>query len=212
MKNIYKLSIGTIALGAIVGVALTVASPKSPYTKQLTSLQNELSVVNNQSNRLTIQAKKLNKAPSTKTVLQSTTYNMASSKASDLMTKMYTWQSGKTYTANRNNIIQNDVSSEDVLEKIMPVDKDNSGNSQVDALNLKSSLKSVKTFASDLDNEDLYIVATISASNNDSTDDSTLTNNQVYQAHFDTKSQKFTSLNYIGKESLDNSTGADSSN
>lgn len=212
MKNIYKLSIGTIALGAIVGVALTVASPKSPYTKQLTSLQNELSVVNNQSNKLTIQAKKLNKTPSTKTVLQSTTYNMASSKASDLMTKMYTWQSGKTYTANRNNILQNDVSSEDVLEKIMPVDKDNSGNSQVDALNLKSSLKSVKTFAPDLDNEDLYIVATVSASNNDSTADSTLTNNQVYQVHFDTKSQKFTSLNYIGKESLDNSTGADSSN
>lgn len=201
-----------IALGAIVGIALMVASPKSPYTKQLTSLQNELSVVNNQSNKLTIQAKKLNKTPSTKTVLQSTTYNMASSKASDLMTKMYTWQSGKTYTANRNDIIQNDVSSEDVLEKIMPVDKDNSGNSQVDALNLKSSLKSIKTFASGLDNEDLYIVATISASNNDSTDDSTLTNNQVYQAHFDTKSQKFTSLNYIGKESLDNSTGADSSN
>lgn len=212
MKNIYKLSIGTIALGAIIGVTLMVASPKSPYTKQLTSLQNELSVVNNQSNKLTIQAKKLNKAPSTKTVLQSTTYNMASSKASDLMTKMYTWDSGKTYTANRSNIIQNDVSSEDVLAKIMPVDKDNSGNSQVDALNLKSSLKSVKTFASDLSNKDLYIVATISASNSDSTDNSTLTNNQVYQAHFDTKSQKFTSLNYIGKESLDNSTGTDSSN
>lgn len=212
MKNIYKLSIGTIALGAIIGVTLMVASPKSPYTKQLTSLQNELSVVNNQSNKLTIQAKKLNKAPSTKTVLQSTTYNMASSKASDLMTKMYTWDSGKTYTANRSNIIQNDVSSEDVLAKIMPVDKDNSGNSQVDALNLKSSLKSVKTFTSDLSNKDLYIVATISASNSDSTDNSTLTNNQVYQAHFDTKSQKFTSLNYIGKESLDNSTGTDSSN
>lgn len=210
MEKSSKISILILAVSVIAAVTLTAAAPKSPYTAQLASLQNKLAQANN--NTSTLIDKSDSSASidsSTTSVLQKTTLSIANSKANALMKNLYTWSSGSEYTKNKNTITASLVTSPNVINNIMPDDKDNSGNSQVDALGIHSSLKSVTTYGTSLDSNDLYISANATATKGSdvNSDNSPLSNNHVYKVHFDPASQRFDNIIYVGKESLNNSTG-----
>ena len=210
MEKSSKISILILAVSVIASVALTAAAPKSPYTAQLTSLQNKLAQANDNANTLVDKSDSSSSVnPSTTSVLQKTTLSIATSKANDLMKNLYTWSSGSEYTKNKNTIITKLVASPNVINSVMPDDKDNSGNSQIDALGIHSSLKSVTVYATSLDSPDLYISAEATATKGTdvNSDNSPLSNNHVYKAHFDTSSQRFDNITYVGKQSLNNSTG-----
>ncbi len=210
MEKSSKISILILAVSVIAAIALTAAAPKSPYTAQLASLQNKLAKANSNTSTLIDKSDSSSSInSSTTSVLQKTTLSIAKSKADDLMKNLYTWSSGSEYTKNKNTIISSLVTSPNVINNVMPDDKDNSGNSQVDALGIHSSLKSVTTYATSLDSNDLYISANATATKGSdvNSDNSPLSNNHVYKVHFDTASQRFDNITYVGKESLNNSTG-----
>jgi len=210
MEKSSKISILILATSVIAAVALTAAAPKSPYTAQLASLQNKLAKANNNANTLIDKSDSSSSINSSNTsLLQKTTLSIANSKANELMKNLYTWSSGSEYTKNKNEIIASLVTSPNVINNVMPDDKDNSGNSQVDALGIHSSLKSVTTYATSLDSNDLYISANATATKDSdvNSDNSPLSNNHIYKVHFDTSSQKFDNISSFGNARLNNSTG-----
>lgn len=210
MNSKTKISIGII-MASLIGAGVMVStSPTSPYKAELDRLQNQLNQVNTTSTKLSKESNNI-KTPSIANVIKSTPYGLASAKATDFMTKLYTWSNGKEYTANRNDIIKSDITSADLIKTTMPEDKDISGNSQINSLGYMSEAKSVETYANDLNNTDLIVVAQVASSKTGSVDSDGLTNNQVYTLHIDPATQKIDKMSYLGKESLDNSTGNDDS-
>lgn len=210
MKKSSKISIPIIIGSIIIAIGLTLAAPKSPYNNELTALQNKLAKVNNESTKIIDNSDSASSLDSsTATALKNTTISLATTQANNLMKNLYTWSSGADYTKNKATIIKSYVTSPDVISSAMPDDKDNSGNSQITALGLHSQLKSVHVYNNDINTSDIYIIATATATKNQDANDTNtpLSNNYVYKAHFDNTSQKFSSLTYIGKESLNNSTG-----
>lgn len=209
MNSKTKISIGII-MASLIGAGVMVStSPTSPYKSELDRLQNQLNQVNTTSTKLSKESNSI-KTPSVASVIKSTPYGLASAKATDFMTKLYTWSNGKEYTANRNDIIKSDITNADLIKTTMPEDKDISGNSQIDSLGYMSEAKSVETYANNLNDTDLIVVAQVASSKTGSVDSNGLTNNQVYTLHVDPATQKIDKMSYLGKESLDNSTGNDS--
>lgn len=209
MNSKTKISIGII-MASLIGAGVMVStSPTSPYKAELDRLQSQLNQVNTTSTKLSKESNNI-KTPSVATVIKSTPYGLASAKATDFMTKLYTWSNGKEYTNNRNDIIKSDITNADLIKATMPEDKDISGNSQVDSLGYMSETKSVKAYANDLNSTDLIVVAQVASSKTGSVDSDGLTNNQVYTIHVDPATQKIDKMSYLGKESLDNNTGNDS--
>lgn len=206
-----KISIGII-VASLIGAGIMIStSPTSPYKAELDRLQNQLNQVNTTSTKLSKESDNI-KTPSVTNVIKSTPYGLASAKATDFMTKLYTWSNGKEYTANRNDIIKSDITNADLIKTTMPEDKDISGNSQVDSLGYMSETKSVEAYSNDLNSTDLIVVAQVASSKTGSIDNNGLTNNQVYKIHVDPATQKIDTMSYLGKESLDSNTGADNAN
>ena len=206
-----KISIGII-VASLIGAGIMVStSPTSPYKAELDRLQNQLNQVNTTATKLSKESDNI-KTPSVTNVIKSTPYGLASAKATDFMTKLYTWSNGKEYTANRNDIIKSDITNADLIKTTMPEDKDISGNSQVDSLGYMSETKSVEAYSNDLNSTDLIVVAQVASSKTGSIDNNGLTNNQVYKIHVDPATQKIDTMSYLGKESLDSNTGADNAN
>ena len=211
MNSTTKISIG-IVMASLIGAGIMVStSPTSPYKTELDRLQTQLNQVNTTSTKLSKESNNI-KTPSVASVIKSTPYGLASAKATDFMTKLYTWSNGKEYTANRNDIIKSDITNADLIKATMPEDKDISGNSQVDSLGYMSETKSVNAYVNDLNSTDLIVVAQVASSKTGSVDSDGLTNNQVYTLHVDPATQKIDTMSYLGKESLDSSTGADNTN
>ena len=206
-----KISI-SIVVASLIGAGIMVStSPTSPYKAELDRLQNQLNQVNTTATKLSKESDNI-KTPSVTNVIKSTPYGLASAKATDFMTKLYTWSNGKEYTANRNDIIKSDITNADLIKTTMPEDKDISGNSQVDSLGYMSETKSVEAYSNDLNSTDLIVVAQVASSKTGSIDNNGLTNNQVYKIHVDPATQKIDTMSYLGKESLDSNTGADNAN
>lgn len=206
-----KISIGVV-VASLIGAGIMIStSPTSPYKAELDRLQNQLNQVNTTSTKLSKESDNI-KTPSVTNVIKSTPYGLASAKATDFMTKLYTWSNGKEYTANRNDIIKSDITNADLIKTTMPEDKDISGNSQIDSLGYMSETKSVKAYSNDLNSTDLIVVAKVASSKTGSINNNGLTNNQVYKIHVDPATQKIDTMSYLGKESLDSNTGADNTN
>lgn len=212
MNKSTKTSIAIIGVSVIAAAGIMISAPHSPYAQELAKLQVDLAKVNNESNKLTDSSDSSSSSSSSQSsLLQQTVLSQTDKKATDLMKNLYNWSSSKEYNANKQAIIKNDVSDAKLIDSIMPDDKDKSGNSQIDALSIHSTFKTVKTFSNQLNNGDVYLITTATAtkSSDSSSDNEPLSNNHVYKAHFDPQSQKFTAITYVGKESLTNSTGVD---
>lgn len=195
-----KENIIWISLSVIIGSILIGVSPNnSKSNTEITNLQNKLnSIVSNTKN-------KINDNTTTDTYLKDTTFNNLNNVSKDLMKNLYTWSDGKSYNQNKEQIINNDVSSADLIRTIMPDAKDTSGESQIDALNLTSNLESTNIYISALDSENATIVAKATASKTG--ESSTLSNNYVYTIHYNPSINKIDNIQYVGKESLNTSTG-----
>lgn len=210
MKKDTKIAAAIVGTSFALMIGLSATAPQSPYTSQLNTLHTQLSKVNAEGNTLTKETTTKKVELTTPNVLSATKLGKINTKAKDLMTNLYTWSSSKEYTANKLKIVRNnDVSATTVIDKVMPDDKDTSGNSQIDALNVTSKLVSTRVYSSAIDTNDVTIIATVTATtDSDVTDDNTpLSNEQIYTAHYDDKLNAFTTLTYVGKGSLSNSTG-----
>lgn len=202
--------------GALVGASLLIMSgtiatkPADPYASQVNQLQTQLSHLSD------AQIAANNAKPSTPTVtinsvIKDTKMKKAETLAKDLMSNLYNWDSDDQYNQNQKHITNNDITSPDLIAKIMPSSKDSTGASKIDALNLVSELKSMQIYATDLNAKDYTIVATVSnhstddTAQNDDDDSSNLPINYVYKVHYNADINKFSSLEFMHKETLDSS-------
>lgn len=201
-----KLAYVILAAGAILGLGAFVSSPSSPYTGQLKSLQVQLAKVNDDV------AKANNKKQSeTSNVTvtnddKGTVLAKAMSKSEDMMTDIYTWSDHKSYEANRTKLTADFTTDVNSANALMPEDKDNSGNSRVEALGVSSRYGGQTVFATSTDSPDVYILAQTTASQKNYGSEGANVN-QLFKAHYDAPTQRFTTLQYLGKTSLQSSTG-----
>jgi len=206
MNKSTKISLSILGVSVMIGIGAMSTAPHSPYAQELTKLQSQLADLNKEQTKISEDADKNSSKQST--IITNTTLSQTNKKANDLMKNMYSWSSGEKYDANKQSIIKNDITDANIISDFMPNNKDTSGNSQIDALGIKSSFISVKTFAANTSDSDVYLITKASATkSNDDSSSSALSNNYVYKAHYDAQSQKFSSLTFVGKESLTNSTG-----
>lgn len=183
----------------ISGTLITVAPHNSASNSEISDLQTRLNTITSHTKN------EVNSYSTSNAYLKNTTYDKLTIRSKDLMTNLYTWSDGKSYNANKDKIIKDDVSSGGIINSVMPDAKDNSGESQIDALSLTSELKSINVYTSALDSSDATVVAKATASK--TSEFSSLANNYIYKIHYDSGSDKIDSVQYVGKESLNTSTG-----
>ena len=185
----------------IGGVAIAIA-PDTHQSKVDTLQKNLSSLVQNQEDLN--KSIKINQqsGPSVDSVMSKTNLGKATTIANQAMTDLYTWNSHDDYTNNQQDL-NKVISDTAVIQKIMPDDKDSSGNSQIEALDLSSKLSGINVYSIDTNGSDVLIDAIVTAQKNYDKDQPTTSSHFIYTAHYDSNLNKFTAVDYKG-ENLQN--------
>ncbi len=203
MNNSNKIIASILGASIVISGLAVITSHHDDTTKTLASLQKELTRVNEETKKIKSDNQSTEKNP----IIGTTLYN-AQQTGNDLMTNLYSWSSSKDYNENKTSIIKNDITDPNLISQLMPDDKDISGNSKIDAYNIKSKLVDATAYTQDINSGDVYLVAeATSEKKSQNNSDNNLSAKYLYKAHYDTNAKRFNNLSYIGKESLSASSG-----